>query len=200
MMNTVTKLHHLNAWERPAARGRSRILPSGVAGLDELLPGGGWPGDGVVEIIVPDTLVDAMTLVLPALRCLGRQRRMIAMVTPPFEARAGLYADADINANRLLQVNPHPGRSALWTVESLLETGACAAVLAWPGCDTGLMGKRLQKAAAQGRSLCILFHFEGLAATHRFGADVRLRLEVSAAGRVVSRLSGRGVTLSGIAL
>jgi protein ImuA len=200
MMNTVTKLHHLNAWERPAARRRTRIVPSGVAGLDELLPGGGWPGDGVVEIIVPDMLVDAMTLVLPALRCMSRQRRMIAMVTPPFEARAGLYADPDINANRLLQVNPHPGRSALWTVESLLETGACAAVLAWPGCDTGLMGKRLQKAAAQGRSLCILFHFEGLAAMHCFAADVRLRLEVSAAGRVLSRLSGRGVALSGIAL
>jgi len=199
-MNTVKKLHHLYAWEREAARGRARILPSEVAGLDELLPDGGWPREGVVEICVPDTLVDAMGLVLPVLRCLARQARMIAMVTPPFEARAGLYADPDINANRLLQVNPHPGRSALWTVESLLETGACAAVLAWPGCDTGLMGKRLQKAAAQGSSLCILFRYEGLANVQCSAVDVRLRLEVSAAGRVVSRLNGRGRTLSGIAL
>ncbi|HUT41735.1 MAG TPA: hypothetical protein VM011_10370 [Gammaproteobacteria bacterium] len=199
MMNTVTKLHHLNAWERDAARGRARVVPSGVAGLDELLPDGGWPRDGVVEIIVPDMLADAMDLVLPALRRLGQQGRMIAMVTPPFEARAGLYTDPDINANHLLQVNPHPGRSALWTVESLLETGACAAVLAWPGCDTELMGKRLQKAAAQGRSLCILFRYEGLS-TRRSSVALRLRLDVSAAGHVLQRVNSRGEILSGIAL
>jgi len=199
MMNTVTKLHHLNAWERPAARGGTRIAPGGMAALDELLPEGGWPKDGVVEVIVPDMLADSMGLVLPVLRHLGREGRMIAMVTPPFEARAGLYTDPDINPNCLLQVNPHPGRSALWTVESLLETGACAAVLAWPGCDTELMDKRLQKAAAQGRSLCILFRYEGLS-TYRSAVDVRLKLDVSAAGHVLYRVNGRGEILSGIAL
>jgi cell division inhibitor SulA len=199
MMNTVTKLHHLNAWERGATRSRVRTLPSGVGGLDELLPDGGWPRDGVVELIVPDMLADGMGLVLPVLRRLGQQGRMIAMVTPPFEARASLYADAEINANRLLQVNPHPGRSALWTVESLLETGACAAVLAWPGCNTELMGKRLQKAAAQGRSLCVLFRYEGLA-TRYSAVDLRLRLDVSPAGQVLYRVNGRGEAQSGIAL
>ncbi|MGD2112212.1 MAG: hypothetical protein PVI50_02415 [Gammaproteobacteria bacterium] len=198
-MNTVTKLHHLNAWERGAVRGRARNLASGVSGLDELLPDGGWPRAGVVEIIVPDMLVDAMGLVLPALRRLGQQGRMIAMVNPPFEARASLYTDPDTNANRLLQVNPHPGRSALWTVESLLETGACAAVLAWPGGNTELMGRRLQKAAAQGRSLCILFRYEGLATRHS-AMDLRLRLDVSVAGQVLYRVNSRGETLSGIAL
>lgn len=199
MMNTVTKLHHLYAWERGAAGNRARIEPSGLTGLDALLPDGGWPRDGVVEFIVPDMLADAMGLVLPVLRRLARQDRMIAMVTPPFAARAGLYADPDINANRLLQVNPHPGRSALWTVESLLETGACAAVLAWPACDTELMGKRLQKAAVQGRSLCILFCYEGLAA-RRSAAEVRLRLDVTASGQAVYRVNSRGEALSGIAL
>ena len=56
MMNTVTKLHHLYAWERGAAGNRARIVPSGVTGLDALLPDGGWPRDGVVEFIVPDML------------------------------------------------------------------------------------------------------------------------------------------------
>jgi len=198
-MNTVSKLHHVNAWERGTARGRARTLPCGVAGLDTLLPDGGWPRDGVVEIVVPDNLADAMSLVRPALGCLGRQGRMIALVTPPFEARAGLYADPGINANRLLQVNPHPGRSALWTVESLLEGGACGAVLAWPACDTELMGRRLQKAAAQGRCLCILFRHEG-APARRSTLDLRLRLDVTAVGRTVSRVNSRGEILSGIAL
>ncbi|MEZ5543568.1 MAG: SulA-like leucine-rich domain-containing protein [Pseudomonadota bacterium] len=197
-MNTVTKLHHLNAWERTAAGGAG-VVSSGISGLDELLPAGGWPRHGVVEIIVPDMLADAMGLVLPVLRRLGQQGRMLALVTPPFEARASLYADAEINANRVLQVNPHPGRSALWTVESLLETGACAAVLAWPGCNTELMGKRLRKAAAAGRCLGILFRYAGLA-TRRSAVDLRLRLDVTGAGRVLYRVNGNGETLAGISI
>jgi cell division inhibitor SulA len=199
MMNTAPSLYHLNAGEAGAARRDSRILPSGIAGLDDLLPDHGWPKGGVVEIIVPDMFADATELVQPALRRLSRQGRTIAMVAPPFAARASVFTDEEINASHLLQVNPHPGRSALWTVESLLETGDCAAVLAWPGCDTELMGKRLHKAAQQGRSLCVLFRYEGLA-RHRSGIDVRLRLEISEAGRAVYRVNQAGESVSGIEL
>ena len=126
-MGNAVSLHHLNAWESSGHAGRSRCVPSEIPGLDELLPAGGWPKGDVVEIIVPDLCADATGLVLPALRRLSRQGRTIALVTPPFDARASLFTDPEINASHLLQVNPHPGRSALWTVESLLETGACSA-------------------------------------------------------------------------
>jgi cell division inhibitor SulA len=199
MMNTAPKLHHLNAWDRPSTRPLSRIAKTGMAALDEMLPDGGWPKHGVVEIIVPDDHAGAIELVLPALRRLARQGRWIAMVTPPLPARTRLFTDDAINANKVLQVNPHPGRSALWTVESMLETGDCAVVLAWPGCDTELMDKRLQMAAVRGKSLCVLFRSESHTGC-RSGVDVRLRLEVSEAGRAVYRLNSQGKTLSGTTL
>ena len=96
-----------------------------------------------------------------------------------------MFTDREINASHVLQVNQHPGRSGLWTVESMLRSGDCAGVLAWPGCDTELMDKRLQKAAEQGRSLCVLFRYESLA-THPSGVDVRLKVEVSEGGRAVT--------------
>jgi cell division inhibitor SulA len=198
-MNSASSLYHLNASEPGTPRGNSRVLPSGIAGLDELLPEYGWPRGGVVEMIVPDMLADATDLLLPALRRLSRQGRTIALVTPPFAARASVFTDAQINASHLLQVNPHPGRSALWTVESLLETGACSAVLAWPGCDTELMGKRLHKAAEQGRSLCVLFRYESLA-MHRSGIGLRLRVEMNEAGRSLYRINAAGESVSGIEL
>jgi len=198
-MNTASRLYHINASEPGTPRCNSRVLPSGIAGLDELLPESGWPRGGVVEIIVPDMLADATDLLLPALRRLSRQGRTIALVTPPFAARASVFADAEINASHLLQVNPHPGRSALWTVESLLETGACSAVLAWPGCDTELMGKRLHKAAAQGRGLCVLFRYESLA-THRSGIELRLRVEVNETGRALYRVNAAGEPVCGLEL
>ena len=198
-MNTAKQLHHLSAAENRSACGTSLVTPSGCPMLDELLPGGGWPKGGVVELVIPDDYVDALGLVLPALRRLSRQGRWIALVTPPLPSRAAVFTDREINANRILQVNPHPGRSGLWTVESMLYTGNCAAVLAWPGCDTELMDKRLQKAAMHGKSLCVLFRYASLA-THPSGVDVPLKVEISDGGRAVYSVNSRGEPCSGIAL
>jgi len=198
-MNGTASLFHLNAWENTGHSGRSQCVPSGIPGVDELLPAGGWPKGDVVEIIVPDLFTDAAGLLLPALRRLSRQARTIVLVTPPFTARASLFTDPDINASHLLQVNPHPGRSTLWTVESLLETGACAAVLAWPGCETELMDKRLLRAAQQGRSLCVLFRYAGLA-RRRSGVATRLQLEAGSEGQVLYRVDSNGERLTGTTL
>jgi cell division inhibitor SulA len=198
-MSNAASLHHLNAWDCSRRAGRSLCVPSGIPGLDELLPASGWPKGDVVEIIVPDMFAEATGLLLPALRRLSCQGRTIALVTPPFAARACLFTDPEINASHLLQVNPHPGRSALWTVESLLETGACSAVLAWPGCETELMDLRLQRAAGQGRSLCVLFRYAGLA-RRRSGVATRLQLEVSEAGTELYRVDGAGRAVAGITL
>ena len=129
-MKSPGKLHNLNAWERKTAPSTSLVTPTGVAGLDAILPGGGWPKSGLVEIIVPDEYTDAAFLVMPALVRLSRQGRWVAMVSPPCQTRARLFTDADINPARVLQVNPHPGRSALWTAESMLQSGTCGAGLA----------------------------------------------------------------------
>ena len=196
-MNTAKQLHHINAADKPSVRGSSRIISSGCAELDAMLPAGGWPKGGVVELIIPDDHADAINLVLPALQRLSQQGRWIALVTPPLPSRAAVFTDKAINANQVLQVNPHPGRSGLWTVESMLRSGDCAAVLAWPGCDTELMDKRLQKAAAHGNTLCILFRYESLA-THPSGVDVRLKVEISEGSRAVYRVNSRGDATSGV--
>lgn len=198
-MNSVRNLHHLNAWEMTSRKGASRVTPTGMPALDGLLPGGGWPRGGLVEILVPDRCVDASELLLPALARISRQGRWIAMVTPPQQARSALFAAKDINPSRLLQVNPHPGRSGLWTVESMLGSGDCSAVLAWPVCETGLMDKRLQKAATAGKALCVLFR-TGCVPAHNSGVDIRLKLESSETGRALYLLNSRGETLSGFAL
>jgi cell division inhibitor SulA len=212
-MKSVRKLHHLNAWEKNTAWGKNTVLESslasspaasqvtatGIDGLDGLLPGGGWPKGGLVEFIVPDEYTDALSLVMPALVQLSWQGRWIAMVAPPCQTRARLFTDADLNPARVLQVNPHPGRSALWTAESMLQSGNCSVVLAWPNCNTELMDRRLQKAATNGKALGILVRYEGLS-TPPSGADVRLKLELGAEGKVVSLVNNQGEMLSAAAL
>ena len=198
-MKTAKQLHHVNAWENTTVAGSSLVTPTGSAVLDELLPGGGWPRSGLVEIILPDAFSDAMCVLMPALVRISQQHRWIAMVNPTWPARSQLFTEPAVRHERVLQVNPHPGRSALWTAESLLHAGECSVVMAWPNCRTELMGKRLEKAAEHGKALGILFSYEGLQ-TQPSGVALRIRLESGREGRAVYLLNGRGETLAGEAL
>ena len=198
-MKPTGKLHNLNAWEREATTATSLVVPTEIDGLNELLPCGGWPKTGMVEIVVPDAYADFMSLLMPALVRFSRQRRWIAMVAPPCQARARLFTDSRIDPLKLLQVNPHPGRSALWTAESMLQSGDCGVVMAWPNCTTGLMDKRLQNAANNGKALALLVRYEGLSMPPS-AVDVRLKLETDADGSAVYLVDSQGEILSGVGL
>ena len=190
------KLHHINAWDNRTTRHTSRMIPTGITVLDGMLPDGGWPRAGVVEVTESGDRADAMELFMPALARITHQGRGLVLVAPPYSARNRVFTDTGMNPVRVMQVNPHPGRSALWTVESLLQSGDCGVVMAWPGCDTELMDKRLQKAALQGRVLCVLFRppCQGRVVP---GSSVRLGVDVDEAGRALYLLNGRGDRLAG---
>jgi cell division inhibitor SulA len=194
-MSGVGKLHHLNAWENRTTRCASRMIPAGIPALADMLPDGGWPRTGVVEVTESAGRADAMDLFMPALARISRQGRGLALVAPPFSARKRVFTDTSINPARVMQVNPHPGRSALWTVESLLQSGDYGVVMAWPGCNTELMDKRLQKAATQGKVLCVLFRPPCQGGT--FSAiNTRLGVDVDEAGRVIYLMNGTGDRLA----
>ena len=190
-MAAARKLHHLNAWERPATIGETAVIPSGLPGLDELLPDGGWPLAGLVEIISPDDHADAVSLVLPLLAQLGSQERWLGLVAPPCLPRARLLQDCRINPLRMQQVNPHAGRSDMWTMEYMLQDGHYRCVLGWPSCDTELVARRLANAAAAGNALGILFRYESFT-RYVPGSGLRLKLEVNETGKLLYRLNSRG--------
>lgn len=195
-MNCAGKLHHRNASENRATRCASRILPTGIGVLDDMLPDGGWPRAGVVEVTETADHACAMELFMPALARVTRQGRGLALVAPPYPARKRIFTDTGVNPVRVVQVNPHPGRSALWTVESLLQSADYGVVMAWPGCDTELMDKRLQKAAMQGRVLCVLFRppCRSMAVS---SSNLRIVVDADEDGRALYLLNGRGERLAG---
>jgi len=195
-MNCAGKLHHRNASENRATRCASRILPTGIGVLDDMLPDGGWPRAGVVEVTETADHACAMELFMPALARVTRQGRGLALVAPPYPARKRIFTDTGVNPVRVVQVNPHPGRSALWTVESLLQSADYGVVMAWPGCDTELMDKRLQKAAMLGRVLCVLFRppCRSMAVS---SSNLRIVVDADEDGRALYLLNGRGERLAG---
>src|ERR1700739_3967646 len=147
--------------EHPAIwRGRSAALPKGLATgfapLDACLPDRGWPRAGLIEILVPRFGSGELYLLLPALAALTRARcaRWCVWVAPPLMPFAPALAAEGIALDRVAVVS---GTRPLWALEQALGSGACDAALAWARRPKAREIRRLQLAAARGRTLGVLF-------------------------------------------
>ncbi len=115
----------------PRAESASGI-PTGIADLDLLLYGRGWPRDALVEVFIDVHGCGELRLLMPALRHLIREEaRWIAWVNPPFVPYAPALGSMEIDVHRVLLVYPNSHREALWAMEKIVESGSCSAVLAW---------------------------------------------------------------------
>ena len=186
-------LGHPDLWlgsGKDAGAGRRPVLPTGFAALDALLPGGGWPAGAVTEILLPGEGIGEMQLFLPSLAGPG-DGRLIAWIDPPYLPYAPALSARGLRLSRVLVAYAGTNRDRLWAAEAALRSGACGAVLAWPGeCDDrGL--RRLALASEKGGCLTVLFR-PSSCAVHPSPAALRLRLAPSPAGVAVEVLKGRG--------
>jgi protein ImuA len=129
-------------------------LPSGFAALDQALVTGGWPRDGLIEVLV-ERHGDAFALVLPLLVRLSIQPRWLLLIDPPWLPYAPALAGHGLALDRLLIC--HAGKQAPWTMEQGLRSGACAAVLGWDTDWPSSGLRRLQLAAAETKTPALLF-------------------------------------------
>jgi len=179
-------LRNPSLWRADSAQGTPRTLPTGFRRLDERLPGGGWPLDTLIELLLPAHGVGELNLLVPALRALGRQgtgpRRWIAWLGPPHMPYAPALAGAGLDPATMLVVqpraprggvqqggdspprgqspllhSPQPSDPTLWAMEQALRSRACAAALGWVDAADGNALRRLKLAAEEGGSLGFLF-------------------------------------------
>lgn len=176
-------------------------LPTGFAALDRCLPGGGWPQQGLVEILTDRHGIGELSLLMPALATLcraegPREGGWLAWVAPPYQPYPPALAAAGIDVRRVLVVR---GASpAEWAMEQALRSEACSAVLGWSDPKDVTALRRLQLAAEQARCLAVLFR-PTLAGRQPSPAVLRLELQGTAAGlqlRIVKSRGGRLVTLA----
>lgn len=159
-----------------AGRGSARGVdgePTGHAGLDALLPQGGWPRRALTELLLPADGVGELQLLLPTLARLSQAGETVAVIAPPYLPYAPAWQAAGVALEHLQLIDAAP-RDALWAFEQCLRSGACAAVLGWPRQADAQALRRLQVAADTGHCL-------GFAVRERRHADnpspAALRLE-----------------------
>mgnify|MGYP006287490701 CR=1 FL=1 len=187
---------HPGLW-RGGAVAREGGLPTGLPVLDELLPGGGWPAPGLVEILSHQIGVGGLRVVLPTLATLSQGGRWLIWVAPPHQPYAPALQAAGVALDKVLVVEPEEGRppspplpegppvwrkpqdSELWALEQALRFTGCGAALAWVTQLEGLALRRLQLACEAGGSLGFLFR-PATDAAQPSPAALRLLLAVDA--------------------
>lgn len=105
-------------------------VSTGFATLDNLLPGGGWPQEGLTELLTDRPGIGELSLLLPALASLSRQRGVL-MIAPPFLPYAPALVQAGVYLPRVLILQSCSMRDALACAETALRSGGCGAVLIW---------------------------------------------------------------------
>ena len=168
-------------WRRSAAAAATiDTQPTGIAGLDARLPGGGWPRGALSEILIEQDGLGECSLVLPALAALTQARRRVALVAPPYIPYAPALAGAGIDVAQVVHIDADAGDTH-WTAEQCLRAGCCGAVLNWlPRADYRQL-RRLQLAAETGGAIGFVFR-PLAAAAEASPAALRLRITTAADG------------------
>jgi len=167
-------------------------LPSGFPALDAVLPGRGWPGAALTEIVLAREGIGEIRLVLPALARLQAQGHDVVWIAPPHVPYAPALIAAGLDLTRLLVVHCRSPADQLWAYEQALRAPECGAAFAWLGPHDDRTMRRLAVAAREGRTWGVLWRRPGqraIAAT----ASLRLALapqEGRLAVRVLKRRGG----------
>lgn len=106
-------------------------LPSGFAALDAALPGGGWPGFGLTELLMSPAGALEFRLLGPALGQICAGGRSMVLVGPPQPPHLPGLLPHGVVARQLVWVQAGTPAERLWATEQLVKSGVCGAVLAW---------------------------------------------------------------------
>jgi hypothetical protein len=139
------------------AQAVSLAVPTGFADLDRELPGGGWPGGALTELLCAEEGIGQVQLVLPALVLLTAAGQRVAWIAPPYLPYAPALAAAGVDLSCIAVVRSASRRDTLWAAEQALRAQACKAVLIWLRGVRYAELRRLALAAENGAAICLVF-------------------------------------------
>ncbi|GIX23321.1 MULTISPECIES: translesion DNA synthesis-associated protein ImuA [Caldimonas] len=184
-------------WQGDALPGAHElpVCPTGFAALDAVLPGGGWPVQGLSEILLPAWGLAECRLTAPALsRVLADEGpgKAVLFIGPPAPPHAPGWRAAGLNADSMIWVNVVQPEQRLWAAAQALHCAEVAAVLLWLPVQRGQVAglRRLQVRSLQGQRL--VFVFRPLAVqVEASPAPLRLAVQASRPLSLVLRLLKR---------
>src|ERR1700704_3445776 len=182
-------------WRGGTLARAAEAVPTGFAVLDAELPGGGWPRQGLTEVLAGEAGIGELELILPAVAALTGAGKRAVWIAPPQIPYAPALAAAGVDLVNLLVVAPSSRRDALWAAEQALRSGSCHALVAWLPKPRYAELQRLAVAAEASHALAFLYR-PPAAAAESSPACLRLSLEPAGLELAVHLLKRRGAPLA----
>ena len=154
-------------------------VSSGFEALDAVLPGGGWPGHGVTDILSAQSGTLEWRLLGPLLRRVCAAGRSVVLVGPPRPPHPPGLRLEGINERQLVWVQAETPAERLWATEQLVKAQACGALIAWLPQVRAEQVRRLQVLAA-GCAAPVFLCRPAAAARESSAAPLRLLVRVGA--------------------
>ena len=178
------------------ARPAGAVLESGCPTLDAALPGGGWPTQGLTELLCETPLSAVVRLLAPALARHTQKGGEVLLLAPPQPPLAAAWASWGVDASRLVWLQPGSAHDSAWALGECLRARVPLWLLAWLPEASPLTLRRLQVLAAGAVAPCTLVRPGALAASAS-PAPLRLRVWPEAGWRLgVQVLKRRGAPLA----
>lgn len=105
--------------------------PSGFEALDAALPGGGWPGHSLSEILSPQSATLEWRLLGHALARVCAAGCSVVVVGPPRVPHLPGLRLAGLNERQLIWVQAETPAERLWSAEQLVKANAGGALVVW---------------------------------------------------------------------
>lgn len=167
---------HPLLWRGKQVSHRLHTLGTGHTGLDEVLPGNGWPVGAITELINTTAGCGELSLLLPALAQLSQENHQVIMVDPPWIPYPPALHGQGLALEKLLLISTRSRRESLWACEQVVQGMPGGALLAWPDALSFSELRRLQLAAKSTRKVIFLFRKPNTASTPS-PAALRLQLK-----------------------
>ena len=168
-----------------------QTLSSGHPGLDDVLPGNGWPVGAVTELVYESSGCGELSLLFPSLAELSINRHRIALVDPPWIPYPPALYGHGLALEKLLLIHTQSRKESLWACEQVVRGIPGGAMLAWPDELSFSELRRLQLAAKNTQKTVFLFRQKNTTSTSS-PAELRLQLDVDDGDLLVSVLKCRG--------
>ncbi len=135
---------------------------TGYKNLDEILPGGGWPKNGLTEIFSERAGMGSLRLVLPLIARTTRAQKKVIFVNPPYIPFPSALSFEGLDLSNLIIINPpfknaSIGQEVLRIYEDALKVEDCSIVLAWLPNVLFKDSRKLSLAALAGKNWGVTF-------------------------------------------
>lgn len=128
---------------------------TGFADLDRALHGGGWPADGLIELLCRSAAPQLLRLLMPAMARVDEG--LVVLAAPPARPFIRTLKNNGLDPERLLVLHSRDGHTLLRACREAAASESVAVMVTWlpDGLDRPGELRRLHLAARQGR--CRLF-------------------------------------------